>query len=103
MRFTLALAGSLAALGIALPATASADEVNIYSYRQPELIAPLLDAFTSQTGIETNVLFLDKGLEERIAAEGANSPADLIFTVDIGRLNNAKEKGVTQPVDDAAI
>ena len=78
--------------------TAAAD-VNIYSYRQPELIAPLLDAFTKETGIETNVLYLDKGLEERIEAEGQNSPADLIFTVDIGRLNNAKEKGITQPVE----
>lgn len=78
-------------------------DVNIYSYRQPDLIKPLLDAFTAETGIATKVLFLDKGLEERIEAEGANSPADLIFTVDIGRLDAAKAKGVTQPVDDAAI
>lgn len=82
--------------------TAAAD-VNIYSYRQPELIAPLLDAFTKETGIATNVLYLDKGLEERIEAEGQNSPADLIFTVDIGRLNNAKEKGITQPVENEAV
>lgn len=84
-------------------ASAYADEVNIYSYRQPELIAPLLDAFTNETGIETNVLFLNKGLEERIEAEGQNSPADLIFTVDIGRLTNAKEKGITQSVSDDKI
>ena len=45
--------------------------VNIYTYRQPELIKPVLDAFTAETGIKTEVLFLDKGLEERIAAEGA--------------------------------
>ncbi len=82
---------------------AVADEVNIYSYRQPELIAPLLDAFTAETGIKTNVLFLDKGLEERIEAEGVNSPADLIFTVDIGRLDAAKSMGITQPVDDGAV
>lgn len=84
------------------PASA-ADEVNIYSYRQPELIQPVLDAFTEETGIKTNVLFLDKGLEERIAAEGRNSPADVIMTVDIGRLDNASALGVTQPVDDEAI
>ena len=47
------------------------------------------------------VLFLDKGLEERILAEGENSPADVILTVDISRLTTAKEKGVTQPLDDA--
>ena len=73
-------------------------EVNIYSYRQPDLIKPLLDTFTKETGITTNVLFLDKGLVERIQAEGANSPADVILTVDISRLTEAKDAGVTQPV-----
>ncbi|MGD9915452.1 MAG: Fe(3+) ABC transporter substrate-binding protein [Rhizobiaceae bacterium] len=77
--------------------------VNIYSYRQPDLIKPVLDAFTAETGIKTEVLFLDKGLEDRIAAEGANSPADVILTVDIARLTNAKAKGVTQPLDDATV
>lgn len=78
-------------------------EVNIYSYRQPQLIAPLLDAFTEKTGIRTNLLFLDKGLVERIAAEGENSPADVILTVDIGRLTQAKEAGVTAPVENDTI
>lgn len=73
-------------------------EVNVYSYRQPELIQPLLDAFTRETGIEANVLFLDKGLVERIQAEGVNSPADILLTVDIARLVEAKEGGVTQAV-----
>jgi iron(III) transport system substrate-binding protein len=80
-----------------LAASAMADGVvNIYSYRQPELIKPLLDAFTADSGIKTNVLFLDKGLEEKIAEEGANSPADVILTVDIGRIQAAEDKGVTQ-------
>ncbi|MBO3758938.1 Fe(3+) ABC transporter substrate-binding protein [Ciceribacter sp. L1K22] len=78
-------------------------EVNIYSYRQPELIQPLLDAFTKETGITTNVLFLDKGLVERINAEGANSPADVILTVDIARLVEAKEGGVTQPLQNETV
>jgi iron(III) transport system substrate-binding protein len=95
-----ALALSLS--GYALPALADG-EVNIYSYRQPELIQPLLDAFTKQTGIETNVLFLDKGLVERMQAEGENSPADVILTVDVSRLTDAKEGGITQPLDDAEI
>ena len=54
----------------------------------------MLSAFTAKTGIKANVLFLDKGLEERIAAEGANSPADVILTVDIARLTNVKSKGI---------
>jgi iron(III) transport system substrate-binding protein len=63
----------------------------------------VLDAFTEETGIETEVLFLDKGLEDRIAAEGTNSPADVIMTVDIARLTNAKEKGVTQALEDETV
>jgi iron(III) transport system substrate-binding protein len=87
-----------APLGAALLVTSALADgtVNVYSYRQPELIKPLLDAFTADTGIKTNVLFLDKGLEEKIAEEGANSPADVILTVDIGRLQAAEDKGVTQ-------
>lgn len=90
---------SVAAAILAFSAPARAEgEVNIYSYRQPDLIKPLLDAFTKETGIAANVLFLDKGLVERIQAEGANSPADVILTVDISRLTEAKDAGVTQPL-----
>ena len=77
--------------------------VNVYTQRQPELIQPVLDAFTAETGIKTEVLFLDKGLEERVAAEGVNSPADVIMTVDIARLTAAKEKGITQPLVDDTV
>ncbi|MEO9612222.1 MAG: Fe(3+) ABC transporter substrate-binding protein [Nitratireductor sp.] len=101
-RFRSAGIAAFALTFLAGPALADG-EVNIYSYRQPDLIKPLLDAFTEQTGIAANVLFLNKGLEEKIEAEGVNSPADLIFTVDIGRLSNAKEKGITQPLSDEAI
>lgn len=78
-------------------------EVNIYSYRQPDLIKPLLDRFTEETGVKANVLFLDKGLVERIQAEGENSPADVILTVDIARLTEAKDAGVTQPIKSAVV
>ncbi|MBK5932807.1 iron(III) transport system substrate-binding protein [Rhodovulum imhoffii] len=88
--------GAVAAATVS-PVPAMAD-VNIYSYRQPELIRPLLDAFTEQTGIETNVAFLSKGMVERLLAEGERSPADVILTVDISRLAEAVEAGVTQPV-----
>jgi iron(III) transport system substrate-binding protein len=83
-------------LSSALPAIAQ--EVNIYSHRQPELIQPLLDAFTAETGIATNVAFVDKGMAERLAAEGDRSPADLVLTVDIARLTEVVAAGVTQPV-----
>ncbi|MXQ07551.1 extracellular solute-binding protein [Alphaproteobacteria bacterium GH1-50] len=90
---------ALAAAGAATAIPAYADEVNIYSYRQPELIQPLLDAFTAETGIATNVAFVDKGLVERLQAEGRRSPADIILTVDISRLTEAKDAGVTRPVE----
>jgi iron(III) transport system substrate-binding protein len=75
-----------------------AEEVNIYSHRQPELIQPLMDAFTAETGIAVNVAFVDKGMAERLLAEGDRSPADLILTVDIARLSEIVASGVTQPV-----
>ncbi|RVM09317.1 Fe(3+) ABC transporter substrate-binding protein [Sinorhizobium meliloti] len=106
MNISKALIGALSVAATFLASTAPvrADgEVNIYSYRQPDLIQPLLDAFTKKTGITTNVLFLDKGLVERIQAEGANSPADVILTVDISRLTEAKDAGVTQPVANETI
>ena len=102
MRIHASLAALMLTAAFAGPALADG-EVNIYSYRQPELIQPLLDEFTKETGITTNVLFLDKGLVERIQAEGVNSPADVILTVDIGRLVEAKDGGVTQPVVDEII
>ncbi len=81
----------------------AAEEVNIYSYRQAALLKPLLDAFSTETGIKTNVLFANKGLGQRIRAEGRNSPADIMLTVDIGRLDAAKTLGITQPVSSSVI
>jgi len=88
---------SLAALTLS-PVAQASGEVNIYSYREPQLIDPLIKAFTERTGITANVVYAGRGLNERLAAEGRNSPADLLFTVDIGRLSEAKTMGLTQPV-----
>ncbi len=73
-------------------------EVNLYSYRQPFLIKPLLDEFTKRSGIKVNVVFAKKGMLEKIKAEGANTSADAILTADIGRLNDMVEAGLLQPV-----
>lgn len=77
----------------------AADEVNVYSYRQAFLIEPILAAFTKETGIKTNIIFDKKALLDRIKSEGENSPADVILTVDIGRLTDAKEMGLTQAIN----
>lgn len=85
-----------AACACALPAMA---EVNVYTTRQPELIEPVMAAFTAETGIEVNLSFVEEGLVERLVAEGERTPADLVMTVDIGNLSQIVEAGVTQPVD----
>lgn len=88
-----------AALGLMLGANAALADVNVYSYRQPELIEPLMSAFTEKTGIAVNTIFLSKGLLERLKAEGQRSPADLVFTTDISRLTAVADAGLTQAVD----
>lgn len=81
------------------PAATSA-EVNIYSARQEALIKPLLDNFTTETGITVN-LVTGKGdaLLTRLQSEGRNSPADVLLTTDVGRLYRAQEAGVLQPIN----
>ena len=71
---------------------------NIYSHRQPYLIEPFLKAFTKSTGIRTKVVFSPKGLAQRLLAEGPSSPADVVLTVDIGRLKAYSDKGLFRPV-----
>ncbi len=82
------------------PPAAAADpqEVNIYSFREPELIRPLLDLFTTKTGIKVRMVFAKDGLIERMAAEGKNSPADVLLTNESGLLFQAKAAGVTRSV-----
>lgn len=95
---------ALASLGVLTSAAAYAQQdVNVYTYREPGLIKPLFDAFTKETGIKVNVVFAKEGLEERIASEGARSPADALITVDVARLVRAKELGLTQPITDQKI
>lgn len=92
-------AATLLALGLsAAPAAAQGGEVNVYTYRESKLIQPLFDAFTKDTGIKVNVVSASSGLEQRIKTEGANSPADVLLTVDIGRLDGAVQDGITQPI-----
>jgi iron(III) transport system substrate-binding protein len=86
----------------AVPARAEG-VVNVYTYRQPALINPLFEAFTAKTGIEVRAVFADNGLVERLAQEGRNSPADLLMSADVGRLVEAAERGLAQPVTSPAV
>jgi len=74
--------------------------VNVYSARQEALIKPLLDEFTASSGIEVNLVTgAGDALLARLINEGRNSPADVLLTVDAGRLFRAREAGVLQPVE----
>jgi len=93
------------ALGVAAlvsPARA-AGEVNLYTTREPGLIQPLLNSFTETTGIKVNTVFINAGLAERVAAEGARSPADVLMTVDFGSLAELDQRNLTQRVVSPAV
>lgn len=103
---SLALAGSafflaLTGTAVSLPATSDAqasDVVRVYSYRQPELIQPLFDAFREKTGIRVEMVYAQAGLIERLRNEGRNSPADLMLTSDLPNLIQIVEEGLVTPV-----
>jgi len=93
-----------AALAAATTATqAQSGEVNVYTYREQKLMEPLFERFTRDTGIKVNVVSANSGLEQRIKTEGANSPADILLTVDVGRLEDAVQAGVSQPIKSATL
>ncbi|UPQ87592.1 Fe(3+) ABC transporter substrate-binding protein [Vibrio sinaloensis] len=90
---------ALACASIAPSAAFAAEEVNVYSYRQPFLVEPMFNEFTKETGIKVNVKFAKSGIAEKLVQEGEYSPADVILTVDISRLSELTEKGLVQAVN----
>ena len=93
----------LVAMAVAMP-TQAADEVNLYSARKEQRIKPLLDKFTQKSGIRVNLLTAkSSSLIKRVEREGRNTPADVLLTVDVGRLHLAKALELTQPVQSTAL
>jgi iron(III) transport system substrate-binding protein len=93
---------AIAALAVLVPAAGNAadGEVNVYSARHYDTDQAMYDDFTAATGIEVNLIEGEADqLIERIKAEGQNSPADVLITVDAGRLHRAEEAGVLASVD----
>ncbi|GHA53862.1 Fe(3+) ABC transporter substrate-binding protein [Photobacterium aphoticum] len=97
------LASAILAGLVAPQAAIAAEEVNVYSYRQPFLVEPMFKEFTDETGIKVNVKFAKKGLAEKLQQEGKYSPADVILTTDISRLVELSDKQLVQPVDSKII
>jgi len=82
-----------------LVGTAQADEVVVYSARNEQLIKPLFDAYTKETGVKIKFITDKEGpLMQRLKVEGANTPADLLLTVDAGNLWQAAQEGLLKPV-----
>ena len=82
----------------------SVDEVNLYSSRHYDTDQALYENFTEATGIKVNLI--EAGADEliaRIQSEGVSSPADLLITVDAGRLWRAEQAGIFQPVNSAVL
>ncbi|WP_203344655.1 Fe(3+) ABC transporter substrate-binding protein [Vibrio fluvialis] len=97
------LALSAIACSVLAPSVMAAEEVNVYSYRQPFLIEPMFKEFTQETGIKVNVKFAKEGIAEKLAQEGEYSPADVILTSEFSRLFELSDKGLTQPVNSRII
>ncbi len=82
----------------------ASNEVNVYSHRHYDTDKKLFKMFEEKTGIKVNVVKAKaSALIKRIASEGKNSPADVLITVDAGRLFQAKNKNILQPVSSAIL
>ena len=80
------------------------EELNIYSARKEALIKPLLDQFSKKTGTKINLITgTGDSLIARLKSEGIYSPADLLLTVDAGRLYSAQRAGLLQPMISQAL
>jgi iron(III) transport system substrate-binding protein len=91
-------------LGLFAAPSFAADEIVVYSARNEQLIKPLFDEYTRQTGVNIKFITDKEGpLMQRLKAEGAKSPADLLITVDAGNLWQAANEGLLAPVDSATL
>lgn len=90
----------LAALTLsAMTLPALAEEVTVYSARNEQLIKPLFDAYTRETGVTIKFITDKEGpLMARLKAEGKNTPADVLLTVDAGNLWQAADEGLLRPI-----
>ncbi|WP_201579386.1 extracellular solute-binding protein [Psychrobacter sp. Pi2-52] len=84
--------------------TADGQTITIYSSRNEQLIKPLLDRYTEQTGVKVELVTDSTGpLMARLKAEGQNTPADMLLTVDAGNLWQAAQQGLLQPVSSTVL
>ena len=78
-------------------------EVNVYSSRLPDLVKPIFDIFTQDTGIKVNFIFLKQGALERLKSEGEFTPADLILVSDIGSIQDIVDADLVSPITSTVV
>ena len=87
-----------------LSAIASADTVTVYSARNEQLLKPLLDRYSKETGTEIRLMTANEGaLLARLNAEGASTPSDVLITVDAGNLWLAAQQGQLRPLNSTVL
>ena len=90
----------LLSLFIIFSCAKDSSELTVYTSRQPQLIEPIVEQFTNETGIKVNLLSGNaQELMERIDIEGEDSPADIFMTVDAGVLWQAAERDILVKID----
>ena len=90
----------LLSLFIIFSCAKDSSELTVYTSRQPQLIEPIVEQFTNETGIKVNLLSGNaQELMERIDIEGEDSPADIFMTVDAGVLWQAAERDILAKID----
>lgn len=90
----LTLASSLLLFGMA---TSHAEEINLYSTREPQLIEPVIASFTAATGITVRLTYIEDNLVTRMKAEGAASPADVLMTIGLDKTSQFAANDLSQP------
>ena len=94
----------LASMVVLAGLSAKAETLTIYTDRPTERLQPLADKFKAEKGVE--VVIVEKGYDDlanQIEADGAATPADLLFTKDIVYLSDMTKRGLLQPLSDVKV
>jgi iron(III) transport system substrate-binding protein len=101
-----AIAGliALAAMWLRFGVAASrAEEINLYSTREPQLVAPIIASFTAATGITVRLTYIEDNLVKRMKAEGETSPADVLMTIGLDKTSQFAANDLSQPIASALL
>ncbi|WP_371419891.1 extracellular solute-binding protein [Tardiphaga sp.] len=96
----IALAAAWLSLGVA---ASHAEEINLYSTREPQLVEPVIASFTAATGITVKLTYIADNLVKHMKAEGGSSPADVLMTIGLDKTSQFAANGLSQPTASALL